>query len=371
VEGSVRKADGRVRVTAQLVDGRTGMHLWADRYDRPLTDLFALQDDLTFAIVHALRLNLPPEERGAIEQRGTHHPEAYELYLIARRYYLADEQAGELRQVEAMQRLCGRAVNLDPKFAQAWALMAVAQSALHFVHNQPGDGGWQAIQNALSLDPTVAEAHAIHARHLLQAGDLDGAQAALEQALRLDAESGVVQAQAGRLAYVRRDFSKAIEHFERAAALGHAWPGESGLLLSSYHALGDEVGMRAHALKVLARAEQTLAQDHVNLTSAGCAVGALIALGKADRAKAFIERTLLIDPDNLRMRYNFACGMSSFLGDTDTAIGLLQPVFERMSAGWLRHASRDPDLDAIRGDPRFEAMFAEAARRLGDDPRQQ
>jgi adenylate cyclase len=249
-------------------------------------------------------------------------------------------------------------------------LLAASQVVLCYVHNQVGDGGRNAIERALSLDPTLAEAHATKARQLVRAGELDAAEVALEEALRLDAESGAVHASAARLAYARRDFVRAVEHFERAAALGHDWPIDSGMLLSSYHAVGDEAGMRAAAARVLARVEKTLARDQVNLGSIGCAVGALIALGDAGRAKTLIDRSLLIDPDNLMMRYNFACGMSAFLGDADAAIELLRPAFDQMSPGWLRHASSDPDLDPIRSDPRFEALFAEAARRLGEDPRE-
>src|SRR5258708_1263758 len=83
LEGSVRKAGGRVRITAQLIDATTGGHVWAERYDRDLNDIFALQDEISEAIVSALRLKLLPEEKRAIEQRGTTNPDAYKVYLIA------------------------------------------------------------------------------------------------------------------------------------------------------------------------------------------------------------------------------------------------------------------------------------------------
>ena len=84
LEGSVRKAGGRVRITAQLIDGAAGDHVWAERYDRDLTDIFALQDEISEAIVTALKLKLLPEEKKAIERRGTDSVEAYDLYLMAR-----------------------------------------------------------------------------------------------------------------------------------------------------------------------------------------------------------------------------------------------------------------------------------------------
>ena len=84
LEGSVRKAGGKVRITAQLIDGATNDHIWAERYDRDLNDIFALQDEISEAIVKALKLKLLPEEKKAIEQRGTNSVEAYNLYLMAR-----------------------------------------------------------------------------------------------------------------------------------------------------------------------------------------------------------------------------------------------------------------------------------------------
>src|SRR6202008_3828216 len=119
LEGSVRKAGGRVRITAQLVDGATGGHIWAERYDRDLNDIFALQDEISQAIVAALKLKLLPGEKQAIERRGTSNPEAYNLYLMARRYYLGQSA----KRTDLVIRLCQRALDLDPDYARAWALL--------------------------------------------------------------------------------------------------------------------------------------------------------------------------------------------------------------------------------------------------------
>src|SRR4051812_36011022 len=89
LEGSVRKAGGRVRITAQLIDGRTGDHVWAERFDRDLDDIFELQDELSKAIVDALKVKLLPAERKAIEQRGTNNADAYNLYLMARQLWVS------------------------------------------------------------------------------------------------------------------------------------------------------------------------------------------------------------------------------------------------------------------------------------------
>jgi len=115
LEGSVRKAGNRVRITAQLIDGSANDHVWAERYDRDLDDIFALQDEISEAIVGALKLKLLPEEKKAIERRGTDSAEAYDLYLAARSYWLTGQ--GDARPQEAIQRLCRRAVDIDPGYA--------------------------------------------------------------------------------------------------------------------------------------------------------------------------------------------------------------------------------------------------------------
>ena len=113
LEGSVRKAGGRVRITAQLVDGASNDHVWAERYDRDLSDIFALQDEISQAIVKALKLKLLPEEKKAIEQRGTVNVEAYNLYLMARQLYVTGHE-GDVARAEAIIRLCVRATEIDP-----------------------------------------------------------------------------------------------------------------------------------------------------------------------------------------------------------------------------------------------------------------
>ena len=147
LEGSVRKVGQRVRITAQLIDGASGSHVWAERYDRDLNDIFALQDEISEAIVKALKLKLLPEEKKAIEQRGTTNLEAYNVYLMARQYSVTGNY-GNARRCEAIIRLCRNATEIDPDYATAWALMAVSQAALRFHFSEPGDGGLAAAESA-------------------------------------------------------------------------------------------------------------------------------------------------------------------------------------------------------------------------------
>jgi adenylate cyclase len=213
----VRKAGSRVRITAQLIDGAAGHHIWAERYDRDLSDIFALQDEISEAIVAALKLKLLPDEKRAIERRGTISPEAYDLYLMAREY-LASGNHGDAKMAEAVVSLCLRATRIDPGYARAWALMAVAQTSLHFSGGKPEDG-LEAAERALSLDDGLAEAHAVRARHLFRLTRPDEASAEIGLALRLDPESFEVNSSAGGLSFRQRHWKDAIRHLEKATAL--------------------------------------------------------------------------------------------------------------------------------------------------------
>src|SRR5437016_2609691 len=163
LEGSVRKAAGRVRITAQLIDGSNDSHVWAERYDRDLNDIFALQDEISRAIVDALKVKLLPEEKKAIERRGTENVDAYNLYLMARQTYATGYEA-DPRRLNAIIRMCRRAVEIDPNYADAYAPIAMAEMLLRSTFDRGGDGCLAAAERALELNTDLAEAHAGKAR---------------------------------------------------------------------------------------------------------------------------------------------------------------------------------------------------------------
>ena len=363
LEGSVRKAGGRVRITAQLVDGATGGHVWAERYDRDLNDIFALQDEISQAIVAALKLRLLPEEKKAIEQRGTSDPEAYKLYLMARQYSITGN-FGSARRSEAIIRLCRRAIEIDPNYARPWALMASAQIRLRFFFGREGDDGLTAAERALELDGNLAEAHSAKAQVLRQNASFDDALREIEIALRLDPESYDVNFAAGQLHYQMRRFDEAILHFEKAATIVETDFSAAGMLVSCHTAIGDKEGARRAARRALERCEKIVAVEPDNGSAMGFAVGALAALGEAERAKEWAQRALLLDPDNVNLRYNFACSLITDLHDFEAALDMLSPRFETMGIEVLNWVRTDPDLDPIRDHPRFKTMLAAAEVRL-------
>ena len=135
------------------------------------------------------------------------------------------------------------------------------------------------------------------------------------------------------------------------------------MLMTCYKAMGD-LDRNAHAAqRTLARAEKITTQEPDNGLALGYVVISLCVLGEAERAKDLAKRAMLLEPDNLTMRYNFACGFAA-LGEFDVALDLLGPVFERDAAETVNWAKVDPDLDALRDHPRFKAMMEQADARL-------
>ena len=363
VEGSVRKAGGRVRITAQLIDGATGGHAWAERYDRDLTDIFALQDEISEAIVKALKLKLLPDEKKAIERRGTSSAEAYNLYLMARRQSVTGN-VGDTRREEAIIRLSKRAVEIDPQYARAWALMALAQASLRYNRGKAGDDGLAAAERAMKLDPDLAEPHAVKARVLVDRGQAQEAASEVALALRLDPESPEVNTAAAMISLRQKRPDDAIRYYAKAAALDETDFGSPAMLINLYANNGDRNAARSAARMTLDRAEKVVANEPNNGHAMAFGVGALAALGERERAKEWMGRAMLVDPDNMLMRYNFACTLAVEFGDSDGAIDMLRPVFADIPIGLLNHAKIDADLDRLRSDPRFQAMMAEAEERL-------
>lgn len=364
LEGSVRKVGDRVRITAQLIDGRTGGHVWADRFDRDLTDIFTIQDEISKAIVEALRINLLPEERKAIEQRGTTNAEAYNLYLLARQYWVTGNH-GDRRREERVMRICSRAVEIDPYYAQAWALLALAQSNLRYDFGRNVDDGFAAAHTALSIDVTVAEAHCVIARRLEEQGRHVDAIAEIEEALQLAPDSWEVNKTAAQLKRLTRDIAAATRHLEKAVEVMdsdfQAW----ATLATFYQAAGDRAKVRDTARKMVAESQKALQQDPSNGAALGIIAGGYAILGESDRAREWIDRAMLIDPDNLRMKYNFACVLATYVGDKDGALRLLDSSLAFSGEGLLKIVESDPDFDCLHADPRYHRIIARERKRHG------
>jgi len=363
LEGSIRKAGERVRINAQLIDGVAGDHVWADRYDRDLTDIFAIQDEISKAIVSALRLKLLPKEKKAIEHRGTSSVEAYNLYLMARQHWVSGND-GDVRRDEVVVRISRQATEIDPEYAKAWALIALAQAEMRFRHDKPEDA-LPAAERALELDPNLPEALCVKARYLAdEDGKPEEADRQIQIALRLEPDSWEVNKEAARLLSRSGKMREAIPYFEKAASLMETDYHSTGMLETCYAAIGDSKGVRRASELTLERTQRALALDPANGSALGYGATALAGLGDGERAKEWIKRALLMDPDNLTMRWNLVCALSRHLGDVDAAIELLATFDNRIPPAMVKYLRLDTDLDPLRGDARFEQLVAAAEKRI-------
>jgi adenylate cyclase len=364
LEGSVRKAGGRVRINAQLINGESGDHVWAERYDRDLEDIFAIQDEISKAIVAALKLKLLPDEKKAIERRGTENVEAYNLYLLARRYWISGNH-GDVRREERVMRICSRAVEIDPHYAEAWALLAIAQSSLRYGFGRDVDDGFAAANAALSIDPDIAQARLPIVKRHQQRGNDEKAAAEMEAALRLGGDSWEVNKEAGRFYLLQRNIPAATQHYEKAAELMegdfHAW----AMLTTCYMALGEQAKLKHAAEMMVKESQLAVKEDPSNGAALGILAGGYALLGNEEKTREWIDRALLIDPDNFNMRYNFACVLAANLGDKEGAIKMLESTIPIAGPLQVRIADSDTDLDCVRDDPRFRAIMSAAKQRVG------
>jgi len=181
LEGSVRKSGDRVRVTAQLIDGESGGHIWAERYDRDLSDIFEIQDELSEAIVNSLKVSLLPQERREIEARGTRNVEAYDYYLRAR----ALRAAMRLDEIPLSLDAYRKAIELDPDFALAWAGLSSSlfQNRAHFPDDESitDEEISHALNRAIELAPDTPDVIAGRAQRAFHERDWDSAAECIEQ----------------------------------------------------------------------------------------------------------------------------------------------------------------------------------------------
>jgi adenylate cyclase len=354
LEGSVRKVGARVRISGQLIDALHGGHIWAERYDRDLTDIFSIQDEITHAIVSELKIKLLPEEKKAIETEPTGNVEAYTYYLRGRQF----SHAWTKSYLHLARRMFCKAVELDPDYARAYAGIADCEAALR--DWQPDDFPLERISamaaKALDLDPDLAEAHASRGLALHQAGHDDDAAASFERALGIDQGLHEANFHYARFFYMRGNFKSAVHYFKRAAELKPDDYLSPIHLMSAYRSLGKGAETESWARVGVWRAEQALTKNPENSGPAHRGALAWAHLGEPQRAREWAERALAIDPDDVVAQYNVAC-VYSIIGETEKAIQFLQVVLPKSSYYQTMWFKNDSDLNAIRGDVRFLKMF--------------
>src|SRR5438105_6288015 len=296
LEGSVRKAGARVRVTGQLVKSKDGGHVWAERFDRDLTDIFAIQDEITHAIVEGLKVKLLPQEKKSIGQVPTENVEAYTYYLRGRDFLHRRSK----RYFQLSRRMFAKAVELDPNYARAYAGMADCDSYLYMTYHVkvPIDGILATTGKALALDPKLAEAHASRGVAFSAGQRYDEAKAEFEEAIALNPNSFEAHYFYARSSFAQGEIEQARALFERAAEIKPDDYQSVCLLAQIYRSLGRQQDCKNAAKKGIELAERELTRHPEDSRPAQLGSGALIELGETERARQWISRALTIDPDD-------------------------------------------------------------------------
>ena len=354
LEGSVRKAGSRVRVTGQLINAKDGGHVWADRFDRDLTDIFAIQDEITHAIVEQLKVKLLPQEKKSIAQAPTDNIEAYTYYLRGRQFL----QRHSKSYYQLARRMFSKAVELDPMYARAYAGIADCDSflALQYHEGVAIDSILATSAQALALDAGVAEAHASRGLALSLAQRYEEAMGEFEQAIRLDPNSFEAHYFYGRACFAQNRLEQAAALFERAAELKPDDYQSVAFLTMIYRSIGRDGEIEAAARKAVERAEQELTVHPENPRPAYLGANCLLAIGERDRAMEWLSRALAIDPDDIMTQYNVAC-MYTKLRDFDRAFDLLERVLPHANHETKSWIKVDSDLDGLRTLPRYQKVL--------------
>ena len=360
LEGSVRKAGDRMRLAAQLIDGANEATVWAERFDREIKDVLRLQSDLASAVVEALRLQLLPAERQALERKAPTDPEAYKLFLLAREYNIT----GSERHLPLIIRLCRRVTELEPGNARAWALLG---ETLNRLRRSVGgaETGELEIDRALELDSGLASAHAAKALLFLYRGQFEEAEGQCAIALQLEPDDYATNLAAGRTFIMQRRYDDAIRHFERAAALAPADYNAAAMAIQCYQGKGDAQAALEACRRALARIERIVAAEPDHSGAIGHGAGILALLGDRERANEWASRASLLEPDNIQLQANLVCAWA-ISGDAEAALDALERITPKMSPELLVWMENDNDLDSLRSLPRFGEIMRVARARFGN-----
>jgi adenylate cyclase len=355
LEGSVRKAGARVRVTGQLTSAQDGGNLWADRFDRDLTDIFAIQDEITHAIVAQLKVKLLPQEANSIGKDPTDNVEAYTYYLRGRDFLHRRSK----HYCRIARQMFAKAVALDPNYARAYAGMADCDSFLYLNYrvDVPIDALLATTEKALSLDNTLPEAHASRGHALAAARRYPEANAEFEKAIALDPNLFEAYYGYARASFAEGQLEQAARLFERASQLRPDDYQSVCLLIHIYRSLGRLADCKNAARRGIELAEKELSSHPDDPRPAHLGAGALFELGEMERAREWISRALAIDPDDPLTLYNVACGLTK-LRDYDQAFALLERAIAGGGPELVNWVKYDSDLDGLRNDARYSALLA-------------
>ena len=380
LEGSVRKSGDQIRITTQLINASDGYHLWSETYDRKLTDIFALQDEIARAVVGALKLKLLPGQEPSSAERRTASTDAYLSYLEGRKL-LSNTGREDWRRAQVAFR---RALDLDPSFAPAWAGLGYARYSLNFFENKE-DGRSKAeameeIEKAIALAPGLAEAYAARGSlRLMDRFDWKGARADFDRALALSPGEPFALEQVGFLLQGwRGQMKEAVATLQKALARDPLNPTLVHDLGCLYLFDGDLVRARQTFDREFGLAGRAASGSDIwpiyLLLLEGKPKEALEASGTLEVegwryvGAALAEHALGHEPESVaalatlatpQFAYSLSVQVAqvhAFRGERDRAFEWLDRAFANRDPGMMR-LKVDPLLRKLSGDPRYAALL--------------
>ncbi|MDA2914457.1 tetratricopeptide repeat protein, partial [Acidobacteriia bacterium AH_259_A11_L15] len=350
LEGSVRKAGNRVRITAQLIDTSTGFHLWSDDFDGELQDVFAVQEETALSIADALNLQLNPQEQQAVQRRYTENPQAYDAYLRGRAL------AGYTTSPEKLEVARGyfeRALQLEPDYAPALAGLARIEG-LYYRNLDPNPErlrrAEQLARQTLALDPQLAEAHV--ALGIVYAGRYEYARAAekFRQAVTLEPDNPYAwDMLSWALAYQQPPDAQGAEEAAREAI--RLQP----TFFNAYYHLGRGLLLQNRYSEAIAAFEHALELNPAHSNAHFGLAHVYLAQGNYERALAELEK-MLRSRESPVVLVQF-CSVYAMQGEKEKALAELEKALEN---GYRDFAYLDssPYFDSLRDDPRFQQLLA-------------
>jgi adenylate cyclase len=353
LEGSVRKSGSRIRITAELINVADGYHLWAEQYEREMEDIFAIQQDISQAIVESLRVILSEGEKIAMAKTRTVDVNAYDYYLRGRKFFHQHRR----KSLEYAVQMFEKAIEIDPSYALPYAGIAVASSLLYTYFDRRALNATHAdvaSRKALELEPELAEAHLARAIALRLGEHADDADAEFEAAIKLDPKLFDAFYFYGRARKFQGRYAEAARLLERASQLRPEDFQAPAFLGGAYAAMGmhaEATAARRRAVKLI---EQRLDLNPDDARAYNLGATTLAKLGNIPRALEFAMKSISIEPEDPLVLYNVAC-LHALIDKREEALGYLERAVMN-GFGHMESMASDPDLDSIRRTPWFQAI---------------
>ena len=355
LEGSVRKAGDRLRVSAQLIEVTTGYHLWSERFDRTLHDVFAIQDEIAECTARCLRGVLTSTDRERMHRDRPAQIDAYDYYLRGRKHL----HQHRLDSYDRAYELFVKAAEIDPGYAPAYTGIADSRSwKCMWYGSDPKliSDALAASDTALELAPKLPEAHVSRGMALNLAGRNADADAAFSRAVELNPGHWEAHYLWARTSFTDGRNDDAIRHYadaRRADPLDFQAPLLQSITFDIAERNDDAVEALTEGVKLVERRLELNPSDARALYSGALA---LLKLGDEERALEWAQKALEVAPREPSCLYNLACFYAE-AGQTEAALDCLETAVDE-GFGQIEWTTKDPDLDSIRAEPRFEELLA-------------